>query len=171
MGAMASQITDVQVVCSTICSGADQRKDQSSVSLAFVRGIHRWPVDSLHKGPVTRKIFLLMTSSCAAIHKVFNLIYKSFVWFEFCVFVKCAYSTLLTFNNLSYGKHVQIIEIGFTFTLVSRGYFTYRPLQYEFWKFNWNGGFKHIVMGVPKFWIFQSYTKVIAFHVQCWYRI
>ena len=24
--------------------------------LAFVKGIHRWPVNSLHKGPVTRKL-------------------------------------------------------------------------------------------------------------------
>ena len=34
-----------------------QRKHQSFVSLAFVRGIHRWPVNSPHKGPVTRKMF------------------------------------------------------------------------------------------------------------------
>ena len=44
-------------VYSTVYSGADQRKHQSSASLAFVRGIHRWPVNSLHKGPVTRKVF------------------------------------------------------------------------------------------------------------------
>ena len=30
---------------------------QSSASLAFVRGIHRWPVNSPHKLPVTRKMF------------------------------------------------------------------------------------------------------------------
>ena len=36
----------------------DQRKHQSSVSLAFVRVIHRWPVNSPHKRPVTRKLFL-----------------------------------------------------------------------------------------------------------------
>ena len=30
---------------------------QSSTSLAFVWGIHRWPVNSPHKGPVTRKMF------------------------------------------------------------------------------------------------------------------
>ena len=35
----------------------DQRKHKSSASLAFVRGIHRWPVNSPHKGPVTRKMF------------------------------------------------------------------------------------------------------------------
>ena len=37
--------------------GADQRKHQSSASLAFVRGIHRWPMNSPHKWPVTRKMF------------------------------------------------------------------------------------------------------------------
>ena len=57
MNAMASQITGVSLVYSTVCSGADQRKHQSSASLAFVRGIHRWPVNSPHKGPVTRKMF------------------------------------------------------------------------------------------------------------------
>ena len=59
MSAMASQITAASIVYSTICSGADQRKHQSSVSLAFVRGIHQWPVDSTHKGSVTRKMFPL----------------------------------------------------------------------------------------------------------------
>ena len=54
MGAMASQITGVSIAYSTVCSDADQRSHQSS--LAFVRGIHRWPVNSPHKGPVTRKM-------------------------------------------------------------------------------------------------------------------
>ena len=57
MSAMASQITGVSIVCSTFTSGADQRKHQSSASQAFVRAIHRWPMDSPHKGPVTRKMF------------------------------------------------------------------------------------------------------------------
>ena len=56
MSAMASQITGVSIVCSTVGSGEYQRKHQSSASLAFVRGIHRWPVSFLHKGPVTRKM-------------------------------------------------------------------------------------------------------------------
>ena len=50
MSAMVSQITGVSIVCSALCSGADQRKHQSSASLASVRGIHRWPVNSPHKG-------------------------------------------------------------------------------------------------------------------------
>ena len=57
MCAMASQITGASIVCSNVCSGAVQRKHQSSASLAFVRGIHRWPVNSPHKGPVMRKLF------------------------------------------------------------------------------------------------------------------
>ena len=57
MGTMASQITSRTIVCSTVYLGTDQRKHQSSASLAFVRGIHQWLVNSPHKGPVTRKMF------------------------------------------------------------------------------------------------------------------
>ena len=57
MGAIASQITSLTIVYSTVYSGANQSKHQSSASLAFVRGIHRGPVNSPHKGPVTRKMF------------------------------------------------------------------------------------------------------------------
>ena len=55
--AMASQIPSLEIVYSTIYSGTDARKHQSSASLALVRGIPRWPVNSPHKGPVTRKMF------------------------------------------------------------------------------------------------------------------
>ena len=57
MGAIASQITSLAIVYSTVYSDADRRKHQSSASLAFVWGIHRGPVNSPHKGPVTRKMF------------------------------------------------------------------------------------------------------------------
>ena len=62
ISAMASQITSLTIVYSTVhSSGTDQRKHQSSVSLVFVREIHPWPmnypVNSPHKGPVTRKMF------------------------------------------------------------------------------------------------------------------
>ena len=52
---MAFQITSVPMVCSIVCSGADQRNHQSSASLAFVKGIDRWPVNSPHKGSVTKE--------------------------------------------------------------------------------------------------------------------
>ena len=57
MSAIASQITSLTIVYSTVYSGADQRKYQSSVSLVFVRGIRRGPANSPHKWPVTRKMF------------------------------------------------------------------------------------------------------------------
>ena len=49
MSAMVSDIAGVSIVGSTrtVCSGADQRKHQSSASLVFVRGIHRWPVSRI----------------------------------------------------------------------------------------------------------------------------
>ena len=49
MGTIASQITSLTIVYLPVYSDADQRKHQSSTSLAFVRGIH--------KGPVMRKMF------------------------------------------------------------------------------------------------------------------
>ena len=53
MTTMASQPHDCYWI---VYSDADQRKHESSASLAFVWGIHRWPVNSPHKGPVTRKM-------------------------------------------------------------------------------------------------------------------
>ena len=57
MGTIASQITSLTGVYSTAYSDAEQRKRQTSASQAFVRGIHRGPVNSPHKWPVTRKMF------------------------------------------------------------------------------------------------------------------
>ena len=68
MTTIASQITSLTIVYSTVYSGADQSKHQSSASLAFVWGIHRGPVNSPHKWPVTRKMFpfddVTMIPSC-----------------------------------------------------------------------------------------------------------
>ena len=57
MNTIASQITSLTIVYSIVYSDADQRNHQSSTSLAFVWGIHRGPVNSPHKWPVTRKMF------------------------------------------------------------------------------------------------------------------
>ena len=57
MDAIASLITNLTTVYSAVYSDADQSKHQSSASLAFVWGIHRGPVNSPHKWPVTRKMF------------------------------------------------------------------------------------------------------------------
>ena len=57
MDAIASQITSLTIVYSIVYSVVDQRKHQSSTSLAFVGGINRGPANSPHKWPVTRKMF------------------------------------------------------------------------------------------------------------------
>ena len=73
MSAMVSQITGVYINCTTICSGPDQRKHQSSASLDFVRGIHLWTVDSPHKWPVTGEMFPfddVIMSKCLLVRRV-----------------------------------------------------------------------------------------------------
>ena len=65
MGTIASQITSLTNVYSTVYLGADQIKHQSSASLAFVRGIHRDRWIPRPKGQLRGKCFHLMTSSCS----------------------------------------------------------------------------------------------------------
>ena len=77
MSVIASQITSLTIIYSTVYSDTDQRKHQSSAALSFVRGIHRWPGNSPQKGPVTRKImifcihtvYLVVTVSTTGCHK------------------------------------------------------------------------------------------------------
>ena len=57
MGTVASLITSLTIVYSTVYSDEDQRKHFSSASLAFVLGIHQAPVNSPNKWPVRRKMF------------------------------------------------------------------------------------------------------------------
>ena len=57
IGAMASQITSLTFVCSSLYSGADQRKYQSSVSQDFVQGIAQMTGELPTKRPVTWKMF------------------------------------------------------------------------------------------------------------------
>ena len=70
IGTIASQITNLTTVYSTVYSDADQRKHQSSTLLAFVRGIHQGPVNSPHKWQVTRKMFPLdeFIMKCKKLH-------------------------------------------------------------------------------------------------------
>ena len=80
MSAIASQITSLAIVYSSVYWDADQRKYQSSASLAFVRGIHRWPVNSPHKGPVTRKMFQFDDVIMPVLTK--HRISHKLMWFE-----------------------------------------------------------------------------------------
>ena len=81
MGAMASQITSLTIVYSTVYSRADQRKHQSSTSLAFLRGIHWWLVNSPHKWPETQIMFpfddVIMKNEC---QHFINILAFLFLW-------------------------------------------------------------------------------------------
>ena len=85
---MASEITSLTIVYSTVYSDADQSRHQSSASLAFVWGIHRGPVNSPHKWPVTRKMFpfddVIMKPFCVKCHYWLIMVtswHKSFSYF------------------------------------------------------------------------------------------
>ena len=73
MTTMGSQITSLTIVYSTVYSGADQRKHQSSASLAFVWGIHRDRWIPRTKGQLRGKCFHLMTSSWVMITDIVNM--------------------------------------------------------------------------------------------------
>ena len=82
---MTSQITSLtMVVYSIVYSGADQRKHQSSASLAFVRGIHQGPVNSPHKWPVTRKMFPF-DDAIMALYTADGIIIPGSDWSFLCV--------------------------------------------------------------------------------------
>ena len=88
MNAMVLKIPSLTIVNSTVYSGANQRKHQSSASLAFVRGIHRSPMNSPHKGPVTRKMFL---HEDVIMHFRHRLRFKFTAW----IYIKCTRTLLL----------------------------------------------------------------------------
>ena len=71
MSVVAPQITSLTIVYSTVYSGADQRKHQSSASLAFVRGIYWSPVNSPYKGPIIWKMSSYLDSKNNANFTIF----------------------------------------------------------------------------------------------------
>ena len=106
MTAMASPITGVSMLCSIVYSGSDQRKPQNSASLAFVGVIQRWPVNSPHKGPATRKMFpfdnvIMKISHCSGAHQL-HLSMSWSVWLFECLPVNRALSEFSLTHVLAY---------------------------------------------------------------------
>ena len=88
MGSIASQITSLTIVYSSVYSGAYQRKHQTSASLAFVRIIHRRPVNSPHKRPVTRKMFSF--DEVTMMNKMTHLVVMQSIFRKICTRFCCA---------------------------------------------------------------------------------
>ena len=112
-------VTSVSIVYSTICWGADKKHTKAPRALAFVREIHRWPVDSPHKGPVMRKMFPL--------NVVFMIIYINRSKQPILLFVRRARNIICASATLPLGKYfchyfVQIYSTKLQF--LRRGYFS-----------------------------------------------
>ena len=133
MEAIASQITSLTIVYSIVYSDADQRKHQSSASLAFVRGIHRGPVNSPHKWPVTQKMFpfvvrragLLLSQQdfewrwSVPLFQCLTVLEFSFILFDLCLLITffnfiMNYVPIVTFWIFTYHK-IWILSIMFCF--------------------------------------------------------
>ena len=101
MSAVASQITSLTIVYSIVHSGADQRKHQSSASLAFVREFtgDRWIPRT--KGQWHGICFHLMMSSWYILHQH----YKLGTYFPYCYISSCRfYANVLFQAKLAFGK-------------------------------------------------------------------
>ena len=112
MGPIASQITSLTFVYSTVYSGSDQSKHQSSASLAFVWGIHRGPVNSPHKGPVTRKMFpfddVIM---CGQTFRLIRRLRNRLCTNKFVMFRIVEYIVKYCYGPRSYCQQVHVLEI------------------------------------------------------------
>ena len=87
MSAVVSQITSFAIVNPTVYSTANRRKHQSIASLAFVRGIHRWPVNSPHKRTVMLKILpfddVIMILTHESRNKMAIILCTTIIWLFF----------------------------------------------------------------------------------------
>ena len=78
MGTMASQITSLTIVYNNRLERRRSKKTSKLRVTGLCEGIHRWPVNSPHKGPVTRKMFpfddVIMITTAPLISR--NIIFK-----------------------------------------------------------------------------------------------
>ena len=108
MSPTASQITSLTTVYSTVYSDTDQRKHQSSASLAFVRGIHRRPGNSPHKWPVTQKMFpfddvIMSTAGCKGIGRQTDIQYS--FWLMYATHICRMYIPQASKPEMTLEKH------------------------------------------------------------------
>ena len=139
MGAIASQITSLTIVYSTVYSDAEQRKHQSSASLAFVWGIHRWPVNSPHKWPVTRKMFpfddvIMQWRICAWITSLvqvkasFQAITLKNMYLHICIYLLIRPWETFLMKCLLISKHFRSLKCFLNFRLKHVDHIVHWPL-------------------------------------------
>ena len=97
------------VISLTVYSGAGQRKHQNSASLAFVREIHRWPVNSSHKWPVTRKMLPFDDVIMGQMGKSSER-RKSAMWFQIYAFCNIWSTTRSRFGRTMWPTHQSTIK-------------------------------------------------------------
>ena len=118
MSVIASQITSLTIVYSIVYSDADQRKHQSSASLAFVRGINRGPVNSPHNLPVTGKIFPFD-----------DVIMNIVIWVILLYFCFRCVCTLWVIGGINLASGLLVLSLGLVFArLVSSSWLQYCPV-------------------------------------------
>ena len=125
MSTMAYQITSITVVYSTVCSDADQRKHQSSASLAFVWGIHRDRWIPRTKGQLSGKSFHLMTSSCfsSGVGGLADL------WFQTSLNPNVTVICLIAYMGLSIGQKVVKSGTSGVRTVLRSKYYQWKCLE------------------------------------------
>ena len=116
MGPISSQITSLTIVYSIVYSDADQRKHQSSASLAFVRGIHRGPVNSPHKWPVKREMFPFDDVIMFQFHQNTDHLLNTTV-----IFIRCRHILAAVTPNKSHRdlRHLTYISAKYKFSVTS----------------------------------------------------
>ena len=143
MGTMTSLITSITIVYSSVYSGSDQRKYQSSASLAFVKGIHRWPVNSPHKGPVKRKMFpfddVIMCQKSSTESVTFNVE----KWLQMQIYLYI-FSDYIVYNITKTSNKRQGAKSSVNRLFVQQLFETYRKKK----KTIRGGGMRCIVLGV-----------------------
>ena len=144
---MVSQITGASIVCSTVCSGIDQRKHQSSAPLAIEMEIHRWPVNFPHKGPVTRKMFPFD-----------DVIMGRCIWSSLCqqtVHHQAQWWTR-SLTHILYIIRPKLVELKWFKTSYDHKLFLKCPIISKGWYREWQNHFKIITVQLP--WS-EFYTK------------
>ena len=138
MGAIASQITILTIVYLTVYLDEYQRKHQSSASPAFVRRIHREPVNSPHKWPVTRKMFpfddvIMMPADDQAPWASADTVMTMCLC---CIYMGSVLEELQwpgrLITNSDRGKIAAIFQTTFSIA------FSWMKITVFRWKFNWN---------------------------------